>query len=113
MPETDTHHPDALADLLAAPLTVAVLVYEGEEVVGAQQNRTFDVSALVPARSSLRVPVSCVEAGRWDGSRHAESFAPAPQAAYPALRRMKNTHVRANLAAGGEARAAQGEVWRE
>ena len=95
------------------PLDVAVLVYEGEEVVGAQQNRTFDVSALVPAHSSLQVPVSCVEAGRWDGARGAESFAPGRQAAYPALRRLKNDHVRSNLAAGGAGRAVQGEVWRE
>src|SRR5437868_14846136 len=28
------------------PLDVPVLLYEGEEVLGAQQNRTFDVSAL-------------------------------------------------------------------
>ena len=26
------------------PTAVAVLLYEGEEVLGAQQNRTFDVS---------------------------------------------------------------------
>ena len=44
------------------PLDVPVLLYEGEEVLGAQQNRTFDVSALVGAGSALRVPVSCVEA---------------------------------------------------
>ena len=31
------------------PLDVPVLLYEGEEVLGAQQNRTFDVSALVAA----------------------------------------------------------------
>jgi len=95
------------------PLDVAVLLYEGEEVLGAQQNRTFDVSALVPANSVLRVPVSCVEAGRWDGGRHDEAFVPAPQTANPRLRRMKNTHARASLAAGLEARAVQGEVWRE
>src|SRR4051794_24633311 len=62
------------------PTDVPVLLFEGEEVLGAQQNRTFDVSVLVPARSTLTVPVSCVEAGRWDGLRHSESFAPAPQA---------------------------------
>src|ERR1700735_5009437 len=56
------------------PLDVQVLLYEGEEVLGDQQNRTFDVSALVAARSVLQVPVSCVEAGRWDGGRHSESF---------------------------------------
>src|ERR1700740_2294923 len=56
------------------PLDIQVLLYEGEEVLGAQQNRTFDASALVAARSALQVPVSCVEAGRWDGARREESF---------------------------------------
>jgi hypothetical protein len=95
------------------PLDVPVLLYEGEEVLGAQQNRTFDVSVLVAAASALRAPVSCVEAGRWDGGRHAEAFAPAPQTANPRLRRMKSTHTRASLAAGLGARADQSEVWRE
>jgi hypothetical protein len=95
------------------PLDVPVLLYEGEEVLGAQQNRTFDVSALVGAGSVLKVPVSCVEAGRWDGARGGESFVPAPQTAYPRLRRMKNTQARASLAAGLQARAVQGEVWQE
>src|SRR5690348_6524271 len=61
------------------PLDVSVLLYEGEEVLGAQQNRTFDVSVLVAPRSELHVPVSCVEAGRWDGGRHDEAFDLAPQ----------------------------------
>jgi hypothetical protein len=95
------------------PLDVPVLLYEGEEVLGAQQNRTFDVSALVPAASVLQVPVSCVEAGRWDEGRHDEAFAPAPQTANPRLRRMKNTQARASVAAGLEARAIQGQVWGE
>jgi hypothetical protein len=95
------------------PLDVPVLLYEGEEVLGARQDRTFDVSALVDASSSLRVPVSCVEAGRWDPTRHEEAFAPAPQTANPRLRRMKNTQARASLAAGLEPRAVQREVWRE
>lgn len=95
------------------PTDRPVLIYEGEEVHGAQQNRTFDVSVLVAARSSLQVPVSCVEAGRWDGSRRFESFAPAPQAAYPALRRLKNRAARASLAAGTGPRAMQAEVWDE
>jgi len=95
------------------PLELGVLLYDGEEVLGAQQNRTFDVSVLVPAGAKLDVPVSCVEHGRWDGSRHGEAFAPAPQAAYPELRRMKAARVREQAAAGLEARAAQSEVWEE
>lgn len=79
------------------PLDVPVLLYEGEEVLGAQQNRTFDVSVLVAAASVLQVPVSCVEAGRWDRGRYDEAFAPAPQTANPRLRRMKNTQARASV----------------
>ena len=90
---------------------VPVLLYEGEEVLGAQQNRTFDVSVLVPAGEERRVPVSCVEAGRWDSRRHGEEFRSSPQAAYPELRREKNRHAREFVAAGMEARADQGQVW--
>ena len=101
-------------DLLAVnPLDVGVLLYEGEEVVGAQQDRTFDVSVLVPAGATIKVPVSCVEHGRWDGSRHAEAFTPSERSAYPALRAAKNRQARAAMAAGREPRADQGAVWRE
>ena len=104
----------AVNDLLVLnPTDQAILLYEGEEVLGAQQNRTFDVSVLVGARSQMHVPVSCVEAGRWDGGRHDESFSPAPQAAYPALRSMKNRAARESVAAGMEPRAMQGAVWDE
>jgi hypothetical protein len=99
--------------IVVNPTDVAVLLYEGEEVLGAQQNRTFDVSVLVPAGASLRVPVSCVEHGRWDVTRHAEALSPAPHAAYPSLRRMKNAAAGARVAAGMEARAEQGAVWNE
>jgi hypothetical protein len=95
------------------PTDLPVLLFEGEEVLGAQQNRTFDVSVLVAARSSLRVPVSCVEAGRWDGSRSRESFEPAPQAAYPSMRRMKNSQAREQLDLRGAPRADQNAVWDE
>jgi len=110
----ELEHGAAVNDLLVLnPTDEAILLYEGEEVLGAQQNRTLDVSVLVGARSQLQVPVSCVEAGRWDGGRHDESFSPAPQAAYPALRSMKNRAARASVAAGMGPRAAQSEVWAE
>lgn len=93
------------------PTQTPVLLFEGEEVLGAQQNRTFDATILVGAGSKLRIPVSCVEAGRWDGARSGEHFEPAPQAAHPELRRAKARQVRANLEGGGPARASQGQVW--
>src|SRR5262245_20333926 len=38
------------------PTDEMVLLFEGEEVLGAQQNRTFDVSVLVKEHSRLEVP---------------------------------------------------------
>lgn len=93
------------------PTESNVFLFEGEEVLGAQQNRTFDVSVLVGAGQKLRVPVSCVEAGRWDGRRHSESFEPAPQTANPRLRREKAEQSRRQVAAGAAARADQSAVW--
>ena len=46
-----------------------VLLVEGETVVGGQQDRTLNVSVLVPAGASVEIPVSCVQAGRWNGGR--------------------------------------------
>jgi hypothetical protein len=99
--------------LVDNPLDIPVLLFDGEEVIGAQQNRTFDTSVLVPPHTRLSVPVSCVEAGRWDASRHHESFEPAPQTAYPSLRRMKGEHVRAQRERHAEPRADQASVWAE
>ena len=95
------------------PTDLPLLVYEGEEVLGAQQNRTFDSSVLVAAGSKLTLDVSCVEEGRWDGSRHDELFEVSPQAADPSLRRAKRRTANDHAAAGLEARADQGEVWDE
>ena len=93
------------------PPTCPVLLFEGEEVLGAKQNRTFDSSVLVDARSHLHVPVSCVEQGRWTPGREADPMVPAPQAADPALRRLKRETANRSARGGAAARADQGEVW--
>jgi hypothetical protein len=46
-----------------------VLILDGEELVGAKQNRIVNVTILVPPHSEIVIPVSCIEAGRWGYSR--------------------------------------------
>ena len=66
------------------------LLVEGETVTGGQQNRVLNVSVLVPGGATINVPVSCVEAGRWNGRSAFErgrTFAPRR------VRRVKNMTV--------------------
>jgi hypothetical protein len=99
----------SVPELLAKnPLDSNVLLYDGEELLGAKQNRILNVTVLVPARSETKIPVSCVEEGRW----HARSahFAPSGQTAYPELRRRKAVQL---SAAPLERGVAQHAVWEE
>ena len=102
----------SVGDLIVSnPTGSAVLIYEGEEVLGGQQNRTFDKSLLIGPGETLTAPVSCVEAGRWDGSKNHEAFQSSPQTADPDLRRRKARAAHRNRESGLEERANQQEVW--
>ena len=45
-----------------------VLLVEGEELKGAKQNRAVVSSVLVAGRSRARIPVCCVQRGKWEYS---------------------------------------------
>ena len=90
------------------PLEADVLLYDGEELIGAKQNRILNITVLVGALSEALIPVSCVEEGRW--SSRSASFEAAPHAAYPELRRQKAERL---AAAPMERGSAQGIVWDE
>jgi len=86
----------------------AVLLLEGETLVGAKQNRTLNVSLLVPGRARLAVPVSCVEAGRWGAAR---AMARSPRHAPGDLRRLNTRAVAESRRLGLGARTDQSAVW--
>ena len=79
------------------PLASDVLLYAGEGIAGAKQDRIFDRPVLVPERASVEVPVFCVEQGRWSyrsrrvRSSRSRRFRSSPHAAYPSLRRVGHT----------------------
>ena len=85
-----------------------VLLLDGEELVGAKQNRILNTSVLLPPASKTRIPVSCVEQGRW--SRRSDDFASGGWSPSD-LRARKSRDVSANLLRRGEARSDQGAVW--
>ena len=86
-----------------------VLLLDGQELIGAKQHRILNLTILVPARSTLAIPVSCVEGGRWHWSRR--DFAESEDIAFSKLRMQKARSVSANLRQAGSRRADQAEVW--
>ena len=88
------------------PLDDNVLLYDGEELVGAKQNRILNVAVLAGAKTRLTIPVSCVEQGRWRDV--SASFAAAPHHANPELRRRKAEALAARPLARGVARVRCG-----
>ncbi|HOL96680.1 MAG TPA: HIRAN domain-containing protein [bacterium] len=87
-----------------------VLVPEGEILVGAKQNRVINISILVAAHHSQRIPVSCVERGRW---RYASPRFQSAFFAHPKLRSEKTRSVYLSRKATGKAYSDQGKVWQE
>ncbi len=88
------------------PLDERVLLYDGEELVGAKQNRILNLTVLIAAASVTPIPVSCVEAGRWH--RRSAVFTAAAHTAGPELRLRKARALGADALARG---IAQAEVW--
>jgi len=88
------------------PLDERVLLYDGEELIGAKQNRILNLTVLLAPQSRTRIPVSCVEAGRW--RMRSAAFAAASHTAGPELRLRKAQVLGANPLARG---VAQSEVW--
>ena len=89
-----------------------VLVLDGEELVGAKQNRVVNLSMMIPASDTTIIPVSCVERGRWSRSHRRPHFADSDRVHYAEGRAMNRAHVHANLRRTGGRHSAQGEVWR-
>lgn len=85
-----------------------VLLVEGETVAGGLQERTLNVSVLVPPRARLAVPVSCVEAGRWGGER---TFTGTSGHTSRRVRRAKAATVGRTVRRTGEKRSDQHAVW--
>jgi hypothetical protein len=90
---------------------VRVLFLEGEELVGAKQNRILNTSVLVAAHTKIKIPVSCVERGRWGyRSRH---FGSSGSHSPSKLRRALKASVSRSVKEERGYTSDQGAVWNE
>lgn len=89
--------------------TRPVLLLDGEELVGAKQNRVLNLTILAPPMAEIRIPVSCIEQGRWHWrSRHFEA---ANRTLFASARAEKMAQVSRSMRAGGDYRSDQGAIW--
>lgn len=90
-----------------------VLFVEGEELIGAKQNRILNTSILLEEKMKAKIPVSCVEQGRWSYS--SRNFSGSPRVTPPSIRSSKSSSVTNSLirSSGSSYKSDQSEVWSE
>ena len=88
-----------------------IFLMEGEELVGAKQNRTLNLSILAPAEREITIPVTCVESGRW--SYNSERFDSSDRVHYSRGRRKKMASVSESMNFCNRTEANQSAVWYE
>ena len=86
-----------------------VLLVDGEELIGAKQNRVLNLTILVPAKSTISIPVSCVEAGRWKMTT--PDFQTAPHVMYSRVRGDRVSQVTQSMRSTGARKSDQAAVW--
>jgi hypothetical protein len=86
-----------------------ILLVDGDELVGAKQNRILNLSILVGAGRSLTIPVSCVEQGRWRYGRH--DFASAGRTLFAKARARKMAQVTESMRSAQSRSANQSQLW--
>lgn len=86
-----------------------VLILDGEELIGAKQNRVVNLTILVAAHSTLILPVTCTEAGRWHSN--SARFQSSDRTVFSEMRAAKSADVTTSLRSGRRRSANQGAVW--
>jgi len=86
-----------------------ILILDGEELVGAKQNRIVNTTILVQGNATIVIPVSCVEHGRW--SYDSPTFHSQERMMSSNLRAMKTEQVNYSVRSSGEFRSDQSAIW--
>jgi hypothetical protein len=86
-----------------------VFILEGEELVGAKQNRVVNLSMLLAKGKTTIIPVSCTERGRW--SYKSPDFSAGDSFITPKMRAEHTAEVTASIRESHSFQAEQGKVW--
>lgn len=103
--------PDVETLSVANPTHRPALAIQGQQLVGGDQNRTLNVSVLIPPLERRHIPVSCLEQGRWGGRQDfATGSALAPNSVRMTLLRSVGVSARGAQPSRG---SDQGKVWED
>jgi hypothetical protein len=86
-----------------------ILLVDGDELVGAKQNRILNLTILVGAGRKLAIPVSCVEQGRW--RYRGADFGSAGRALFAKARARKTSQVTESMVMRRTRHSNQSQVW--
>ncbi|MBF0520634.1 MAG: hypothetical protein HQK92_13035 [Nitrospirae bacterium] len=86
-----------------------VLIIDGEELVGAKQNRIVNASLIISKNSEQIIPVSCVEENRWEYK--SKTFSASENYLYSSLRKKKSCSILNNLRNNASYTSNQREIW--
>src|ERR1043166_4001050 len=88
-----------------------VLLVDGEELIGAKQNRILNTTILLREKSVTVIPVTCTESGRWHHTTH--QFSHSDHIMSAKIRKLKSSHVTTSLKHALGYMADQGAIWGE
>jgi hypothetical protein len=88
-----------------------LLLLDGEELIGAKQNRVMNSSIMAAPRSKIKIPVSCTEQGRW--SYQSRNFEDSGVVMPLRARYNKKRSVDDELESSGTYRSNQSQVWQD
>jgi hypothetical protein len=88
-----------------------ILILDGEELVGAKQNRIVNTTILIAADATTVIPVSCVEQGRW--AYTSDKFTSELRLMSPTIRSVKAKDVSLSLSQNLGYRSDQTAIWDE
>lgn len=86
-----------------------LLILDGEELIGAKQNRIVNATYIIPPKTTMKIEVSCTEEGRWKYTTN--HFKYSGHFAESKLRKAKAQGVTKSLKKSKTRKSNQARIW--